>query len=64
MAKQQPSFLILQFDPLKQSTTKLSCNLTYTPIILTYRCNCRRNMSADLLFHLFLKVWDLFNASR
>ena len=31
MAKQQPSFLILQFDPLKQSTTKLSCNLTYTP---------------------------------
>ena len=24
-------FVILQFDPLKQSTAKLSCNLTYTP---------------------------------
>ena len=27
MAKQQPSFLILQFDPLKQKTTKLSCKI-------------------------------------
>ena len=30
--KQIQNFLILQFDPLKQSTTKLSCNLTYTPV--------------------------------
>ena len=34
MAKQQPSFLILQFDPLKQSITKLSCKMTHTPSFL------------------------------
>ena len=49
---------ILQFDPLTQSTIKLSCNLTYTPKMWQMKCKTKEPKACFSVFSLN-PIWEL-----